>query len=57
MANKFMNKEKFMKLKQAPASMSPAHLHQYASSGQLSESLPSSQVIECDLLMPFAYSN
>lgn len=37
---------------QAPASMSPAHLHQYAtplSPGQLSESLPSSQVfyIEC----------
>lgn len=32
---------------QAPASMSPAHLHQYTASispGQLSESLPSSQV-------------
>lgn len=33
---------------QAPASMSPAHLHQYAASlaspGQLSESLPASQV-------------
>ncbi|CAG2057768.1 unnamed protein product, partial [Timema podura] len=31
----------------APASMSPAHLHQYASTlspGQLSESLPASQV-------------
>lgn len=37
-------KTKFINLKQAPASMSPAHLQQYASSGQLSESLPSSQV-------------
>ncbi|KAL6262478.1 hypothetical protein P5V15_007563 [Pogonomyrmex californicus] len=41
-----INKE--IRLIQAPASMSPAHLHQYAASlaspGQLSESLPASQL-------------
>lgn len=39
-----MKKKQIHKSKQAPASMSPAHLQHYASTGQLSESLPSSQV-------------
>lgn len=41
------NRDYLHKYHTAPASMSPAHLHQYAvslSQGQLSESLPSSQV-------------
>ncbi|XP_055643040.1 liprin-alpha-1 isoform X2 [Toxorhynchites rutilus septentrionalis] len=42
------NRDYLHKYHTAPASMSPAHLHQYAISlnqGQLSESLPSSQVL------------
>lgn len=46
------------KFKQAPASMSPAHLQHYASTGQLSESLPSSQVNAfCSCLLLYSDQN
>ncbi|CRK93020.1 CLUMA_CG006502, isoform A [Clunio marinus] len=38
------NRDYLHKYHTAPASMSPAHLQQYSSSGQLSESMPSSQL-------------
>lgn len=44
LAKRKWRKKPIHESKQAPASMSPAHLQHYASTGQLSESLPSSQV-------------